>query len=97
VRRLAAELSAQRHPICRTVVCELLHELNFSLQANCKTGEGDSHPDRDAQFCYINDLVNTGTIPVTRNAKIWLFKPARLIVWKRNLPMGLPFGASPAL
>src|SRR6202048_1671410 len=46
----------------RTVVCELLHELNFSLQANCKTREGDSHPDRDAQFCYINDLVKTALI-----------------------------------
>ena len=61
VRRLAAELSAQGHPISRTVVCELLHELNFSLQANCKTREGDSHPDRDAQFCYINDLVKRAT------------------------------------
>jgi hypothetical protein len=46
----------------RTVVCELLHELNFSLQANCKIREGDSHPDRDAQFCYINDLVKTALI-----------------------------------
>ena len=62
VRRLATELSAQGHPISRTVVCELLHELNFSLQANCKTREGDSHPDRDAQFCYINDLVKTALI-----------------------------------
>ena len=62
VRRIAAELCAQGHPISRTVVCELLHELNFSLQANCKTREGDSHPDRDAQFCYINDLVKTALI-----------------------------------
>jgi hypothetical protein len=62
VRQLATELSAQGHPISRTVVCELLHELNFSLQANCKTREGDSHPDRDAQFCYINDLVKTALI-----------------------------------
>jgi Rhodopirellula transposase DDE domain len=62
VRRLATELSAQGHPISRTVVCELLHELNFSLQANCKTREGDSHQDRDAQFCYINDLVKTALI-----------------------------------
>jgi hypothetical protein len=61
-RRIADELCAQGDPISRTVVCELLHELNFSLQANCKTREGDSHPDRDEQFCYINDLVKTALI-----------------------------------
>jgi hypothetical protein len=57
LRRLAAELCAQGHQISRTVVGELLHELNFSLQANCKTREGDTHPDRDAQFRHINDAV----------------------------------------
>src|SRR6202790_2962961 len=62
VRRIVAELCAERHPISLTVVCELLHELNFSLQANCKTREGDSHPDRDTQFRYINDLVKTALI-----------------------------------
>jgi hypothetical protein len=55
LRRLAAELCG--HQISRTVVGELLHELNFSLQANCKTREGDTHPDRDAQFRHINDAV----------------------------------------
>jgi Rhodopirellula transposase DDE domain len=39
------------------VVAELLHELDYSLQANRKTQEGDSHPDRDAQFKYIDDRV----------------------------------------
>jgi len=59
LRRLEAELRAQGHPISRTVIGELLKEQGFSLQANCKTREGDSHPDRDAQFGYINELVNT--------------------------------------
>ena len=36
---------------------ELLHQQKFSLQANRKTREGDSHPDRDAQFVHINDTV----------------------------------------
>ena len=36
---------------------ELLRELGYSLQANRKTREGTSHPDRDAQFGYINDQV----------------------------------------
>jgi hypothetical protein len=59
LRRLEAELRVQGHPVSRTVIGELLKELGFSLQANCKTREGDSHPDRDAQFGYINDLVST--------------------------------------
>ena len=39
------------------VVAELLHELGYSLQANRKTQEGDSHPDRNAQFEYIDGRV----------------------------------------
>ena len=45
------------HKISHTLVGELLKRLGFSLQANRKTREGDSHPDRDAQFCYINAQV----------------------------------------
>ena len=59
LRRLEAELRAQGHPISRTVIGELLKQQGFSLQTNCKTREGDSHPDRDAQFSYINELVST--------------------------------------
>jgi Rhodopirellula transposase DDE domain len=36
-----------------------LSEAGYSLQGNCKTTEGDSHPDRDAQFGYINTQVFT--------------------------------------
>jgi hypothetical protein len=57
LRRLAAELCAQGHRISHTVVGELLKMLNFSLQANSKTREGASHPDRDAQFRYIDGVV----------------------------------------
>ena len=49
LRRLADALQAQGHRISRTLVGELLHGLGFSLQANAKTHEGLSHPDRDAQ------------------------------------------------
>ena len=55
--QLTAALVAQGHRIGRTVVGELLHKQKFSLQANCKTREGDSHPDRDAQFIHSNDSV----------------------------------------
>jgi len=41
------------------VVGELLHQQKFSLQANRKTREGDSHPDRNAQCVHINDCVKT--------------------------------------
>jgi len=48
VRRLAQALQAQGHQVSRTLVAELLNAAGYSLQANRKTKEGDSHPDRDA-------------------------------------------------
>ena len=39
------------------MVAELLHHLGYSLQANSKTREGSSHPDRNAQFEYLNRKV----------------------------------------
>jgi hypothetical protein len=57
LRRLAHELSAVGHQISHTVVGELLKQQKFSLQGNRKTKEGDSHPDRDAQFAHINQSV----------------------------------------
>ena len=57
LRHLAAELSAQGHPVSRTVVAELLAQQQFILQANSKTREGGDHPDRDAQFAHINQIV----------------------------------------
>lgn len=57
LRNLAAELRACGHHIGHNVVAKLLRELGYSLQANRKTLEGSHHPDRDAQFNYINDQV----------------------------------------
>ena len=59
VRRLAQALQAQGHEVSRTLVAHLLNETGYSLQGNRKTTEGDSHPDRDAQFSYINTQVTT--------------------------------------
>lgn len=56
-RRLADELSRQNHPIGSRSVAALLRETGYSLQANRKTREGASHPDRNAQFEYINASV----------------------------------------
>lgn len=57
VRRLADELGRQGFVIGRQKVADLLHELGYSLQANRKTQEGAGHPDRNAQFEYINRRV----------------------------------------
>jgi transposase len=56
-RRLAEELTAQGHVVSPTTVRHLLRQAGYSLQANRKTREGTSHPDRDAQFRYINQRV----------------------------------------
>src|SRR5689334_25219130 len=57
VRRLAETLQQQGHQVSRTLVGELLNATGYSLQGNRKTKEGDSHPDRDAQFAHINAQV----------------------------------------
>jgi hypothetical protein len=57
VRRLADELKRMGHQASHRMVAEILRELGYSLQANSKTLEGASHPDRDAQFGHINQLV----------------------------------------
>jgi Rhodopirellula transposase DDE domain len=54
-RKLAEELQARGHPIEARTVAGLLTELGYSLQALRKTREGAAHPDRDAQFVYINE------------------------------------------
>jgi hypothetical protein len=55
LRHLAGELARQGHPVSAPTVGSLLRENGFSLQGNAKTLEGDQHPDRDAQFRYINE------------------------------------------
>ncbi len=56
-RRLAEELMRQGHRVGTRTVAALLHEAGYSLQANRKTREGLAHPDRNAQFEYINASV----------------------------------------
>jgi hypothetical protein len=57
LRRLAAALIEKGHRISYPVVGKLLHEMGYSLQANRKTKEGTDHPDRNAQFGFINASV----------------------------------------
>ena len=57
VRNLADGLRLLGHRVHFTTVAKLLRDLGYSLQANQKTREGSSHPDRDAQFQRINEQV----------------------------------------
>lgn len=54
VRKLAEELRQEGHAVSYQTVAELLHEMDYSLQANQKTLEGSQHADRDQQFEHIN-------------------------------------------
>jgi hypothetical protein len=56
-RKLAEALQRQGHCVGARTVARLLHALDYRLQANRKTREGSSHPDRNAQFAYINAQV----------------------------------------
>jgi transposase len=56
-RQLAETLNQHGHQVSEHIVRDLLHEAGYSLQANAKTLEGSRHPDRDAQFRYLNDQI----------------------------------------
>ena len=53
-KKLAAALQERGHSLCANTVGTLLEWIGFRRQANRKTREGANHPDRDAQFEYIN-------------------------------------------
>jgi transposase len=57
LRRLAEELAGQGHRVSAPTVGRLLRDNGFSLQGTAKSLEGEQHPDRDAQFRYINEQV----------------------------------------
>ena len=54
--KLAEDLVGQGFDVSGRSVLRLLHRLGYSLQANAKVTEGRQHPDRDAQFNYLNDM-----------------------------------------
>ncbi len=78
-RRLADELTRNHHPVSVNTVAALLRQAGYSLQANRKTREGASHPDRPpvglipAQFHHINTSVrsfhNRGQPAISVDAK----------------------------
>ena len=54
--RLAQDLTRLGHKVSQRSVCDLLAQLNYSLQSTRKTREGGQHPDRDAQFHHIASM-----------------------------------------
>lgn len=54
---LSRALKEKRHEVSARTVAALLKELKYSLQGNRKNQEGKGHPDRNAQFNYINETV----------------------------------------
>jgi hypothetical protein len=72
-RKLADELTRQGHRVSADTVADVLRAEGFGLQANAKTLEGKQHPDRDAQFRYLNEQVGdhqaTGDPVISVDAK----------------------------
>jgi hypothetical protein len=62
LRQIATALNDLGHLVSHTKVGQLLRTLGYSLQANSKTREGTNHPDRDAQFEYINATVGAALV-----------------------------------
>jgi len=56
-RKLAEELRHRGHEVSHQTVAVVLRSLGYNLQVNRKTREGSGHPDRNAQFAYINGRV----------------------------------------
>ena len=56
--QLARELAGQGFQASAELVRRLLHQMGYSLQAPAKQNEGAQHPDRDAQFAYLNGLAS---------------------------------------
>lgn len=54
VRNISNFLGKQGYSVSRQSVARILHKMEYSLQGNRKTKEGEDHPDRDKQFRFIN-------------------------------------------
>jgi hypothetical protein len=96
VRNLSDELNAMGHQTSHRMVAEMLHDMEYSLQANKKTIEGSSHEDRNEQFEYINKKVTdyqSGMQPVISVDT----KKKELVGNFKNVGRELCFKGSPTL
>jgi Rhodopirellula transposase DDE domain len=55
MRRLQTELAGAGHAVSVSTVAKLLKSEGFTLRGHARTMKATAHPDRDAQFRYIND------------------------------------------
>jgi len=93
-RTIAEELTRSGHPISSVTVGRCLEEMGYTLQANVKTREGPQHPNRDAQFRYLNRQVKAFrrsgdpviSVDTKKKELVGAFKNAG----RRWLPQGKP-------
>ena len=94
LRDLAGELTARGHRVSHETVADLLRRAGYSLQGNAKVLEGRQHPDRDAQFGYINeqakDHLNAGDPVVSVDTKKKELVGAYANKGRQWLPQGEP-------
>ena len=64
--KLARALRAMGHKVSSSTIPKLLEELKYCRHCNRKTKEGGKHPDRDAQFEYINAKAEAFRRPISR-------------------------------
>jgi hypothetical protein len=93
-RTLAEELTGAGHPVSSVTVGRCLVEMGYTLQGNVKTREGPQHPNRDAQFRYLNRQVKAFgrsgdpviSVDTKKKELVGTFKNAG----RRWLPQGKP-------
>jgi Rhodopirellula transposase DDE domain len=93
-RTIADELTRSGHPISSVTVGRCLEDMGYTLQANVKTREGPQHPNRDAQFRYLNRQVKAFrragdpviSVDTKKKELVGAFKNAG----RRWLPQGKP-------
>jgi transposase len=87
---LAEELQRQGYEVSAELVRRLLHQMGYSLQAPSKQKEGTQHPDRDAQFTYLNDTA----LSFTRKGQpvISVDTKKKELVGEKELGRAVPYG-----
>lgn len=93
-RTLAGEVSRRVGSVSHATLARCLHDMGYSLQVNQKVLEAESHPDRDAQFRYINarvkSFMRTGdpvlSVDTKKKEKVGRFRNAGARWMKRGEP-----------
>jgi len=95
LRILSRELKAMGHEVSYPTVGTLLGEMGYTLQANRKKEEGSDHPDRNAQFEYINEKVKEYLLHGNPAISVDCKKSALIGNYKNNGREYYPAGEAP--